>query len=298
MAEAERHVLVTGGAGQIGTELKRLIWPEDVVVHSPDRSVLDLLDAAAVARAFQATPYSLVINTAAYTAVDKAEDDVAGVFAANAVAPALLADQCRRSGAGLIQVSTDYVFNGEGDRPYEEGDPTSPLGVYGASKLAGELAVLSGNPKTVVLRTAWVFSPHRANFVKTMLRVGLQHSQIRVVADQHGCPTSAKDIAAAILVVATRVMDDPDAPTGIYHFVNDGAATWHEFAQAIFDTYGMELSPDVVAIETKDYPTPAKRPKNSRLANGGLLRDFGVTPRDWRLALADTIAEIKKGREP
>jgi dTDP-4-dehydrorhamnose reductase len=294
MAEPDIHILITGGAGQVGIELLRAAWPAHVRLHAPTRAELDLADRDAVARAFAAAPFAAVINPAAYTAVDKAEDEAAEAFAANAMGPAILADATRAAGIPLIHVSTDYVFDGSLPGARLETDPVAPPGVYGASKLAGELAVRAGNPRSVVLRTAWVFSAHRNNFVKTMLRIGAANPVIRVVADQRGCPTSAADIAGALKIIALRMIADPEAPTGTYQFVNAGEASWHGFAQAIFAA-AAEASPEVVAITTADYPTRARRPANSVLSTAKLTRDFGVTPRPWSEALEEVIAELKKG---
>jgi dTDP-4-dehydrorhamnose reductase len=293
MADDLVHVLITGGAGQVGMELQQAAWPAHVRVHAPTRAELDLTDPAAVARAFETIPFSAVINPAAYTAVDKAEDEVAESFAANAMGPAILADATRRAAIPLIHVSTDYVFDGSKVGEYLETDPVSPLGVYGAGKLAGELAVRAGNPRSVVLRTAWVFSAHRNNFLKTMLRIGAASSTIRVVADQHGCPTSAHDIAAALMTITLRLIEDELAPTGVYHFVNAGDASWRGFAEAIFAAHGSPDAPEVIGITTAEYPTKARRPANSRLSTEKLARDFGVTPRPWSQALGDVIAELK-----
>lgn len=294
MADDLTHVLITGGAGQVGIELLRAAWPAHVRLHAPTRTEMDLTDPAAVARAFATTPFAAVINPAAWTAVDKAEDAVAEAFAANAIGPAILADATRLAGIPLIHVSTDYVFDGSRPGAYVETDPVAPLGVYGASKLAGELAVQAGNPRSVVLRTAWVFSAHRNNFVKTMLRIGAQNPVLKVVEDQHGCPTSAADIASALMAISLRLIEDPAAPTGVYQFVNAGDASWHAFAQAIF-AQGGGPGPDVIGITTADYPTRAKRPANSRLSTDKLTRDFGVTPRPWPQALDDVLAELKQG---
>lgn len=294
MAEPLRHILITGGTGQVGIELLRAAWPSDIRLHAPSREELDLADRDAVSRLFETTAFAAVINPAAYTAVDKAEDEVAEAFAANAMGPAILADATRGAGIPLVHVSTDYVFDGEAPGARLETDPVAPLGVYGASKLAGELAVRAGNPRSVVLRTAWVFSAHRNNFVKTMLRVGAVNPVLRVVADQRGCPTSAADIAGALKAITLRLMAEPDAPTGIYQFVNAGEASWHEFAEAIFNAAG-GVSPEVVAITTADYPTRARRPANSVLSTRKLTRDFGVTPRHWSEALNEVIAGLRGG---
>ncbi|MDB5685696.1 MAG: dTDP-4-dehydrorhamnose reductase [Rhizorhabdus sp.] len=289
-----RDILITGGAGQVGLELARQAWPDDVRLHLPTRAELDLGSAASVAQAFAACRFAAVINPAAYTAVDKAEEESASAFLANAQGAAYLAEASRKAGIPLIHVSTDYVFDGTRDGAYVEQDPVAPLGVYGASKLAGEYAVLSGNPRSVVMRTAWVLSAHRGNFLKTMLRVGATNPQLRVVDDQVGCPTSAADIATALRTIALRMIEDPAAPTGVYHFVNAGAASWCGLAREIFRLSGAAGGPsaDVVAITTADYPTPARRPANSQLSTARIRTDYGIFPRDWREAVADIIKEL------
>ena len=294
-----RRILITGGAGQIGSELQALDWPSDVRLDAPSRADLTLTHAGTVHSSFAQQSYVLVINTAAFTAVDKAEDEVAEAFAANALVPAILADACRTANIPLIQVSTDYVFNGSKSDWYAESDPTDPQGVYGASKRAGELAALVGNPRTLVLRTAWVFSPYRANFVKTMLRVGRETGLVRVVADQIGCPTSAADIARAIRHIALRYLEGADGPCGIYHFVNKGEASWHDFAREIFLQAESMGGPgvEVEAISTADYPTRARRPANSRLSTLGLVRDFGIAPRPWQEALSETLTTLSDRNE-
>ncbi|WP_029414917.1 dTDP-4-dehydrorhamnose reductase [Brevundimonas bacteroides] len=294
MADDAVDILITGGAGQVGLELARAAWPSHVRLHLPTRDQLDLGDPAAVRAAFAATPFKAVINSGAYTAVDKAETEVAAAFAANAMGPAILAEVTRAAGIPLIQVSTDYVFDGAGDRDYAETDPVGPLGVYGASKLAGEVAVTTGNPRSVVMRTAWVLSPHRANFLKTMLRLAADRPALRVVEDQEGCPTSARDIAEALQTLALRMIDDPDAPTGVYHFVNAGSTTWAGLAREIMALSAARGGPSatVEGITTADYPTPARRPSNSRLDTFKITRDYGIAPRPWKDAVTEIVAEL------
>lgn len=288
------HILITGGSGQVGLELQAADWPSGVILHTPTRTELDLGDPASVKAAFAATPFAAVINSGAHTAVDKAETEVAAAFAANAMGPAALADATREAGVPLIQVSTDYVFDGSKDGLYDEEDPVGPLGVYGASKLAGELAVRNGNPRSVVLRTAWVLSVHRANFLKTMLRLAADRPALRVVEDQYGCPTSARDIAVTLKTITLRMIADPEAPTGVYHFVNAGETTWAGLAREIFSLNAAKGGPtaSVEGIPSSAYPTPARRPSNSRLSTEKLKRDYGVTPRDWRSAVSDIVAEL------
>lgn len=292
------HILITGGAGQVGLELLAADWPEGVVLHAPTREHLDLGDASSVRTVFAATPFAAVINSGAHTAVDKAETEVAAAFAANAMGPAVLADATREAGIPLIQVSTDYVFDGSKAGAYVETDPVGPLGVYGASKLAGELAVRAGNPRSVVLRTAWVLSVHRANFLKTMLRLAADRPSLRVVGDQHGCPTSARDIAATLKTIALKMIADADAPTGVYHFVNAGETTWAELASEIFALSAATGGPSatVEVIPASEYPTPAERPTNSRLSSEKLTRDYGVTPRPWQAAVAEIVTDLQAER--
>lgn len=292
MTEAPR-ILVTGGTGQVGIELGR----RSGTVVAPGRAELDLANPHEIAAVIGSQPWTAVINAAAYTAVDKAEHDVATAWHLNAVAPAVIATETARLGIPLIQVSTDYVFDGSKAGAYLPTDATGPLGVYGASKLAGEIAVRSASPRHAIVRTAWVVSAHRANFVRTMLRLGAERDHLRVVADQHGSPTSAADLADALLAVAARLAD-PAVPGGTWHFVNDGEASWHDLAAAIFAGSARRggAVPSLEAITTADYPTPARRPANSRLDTTTLERDFGIKPRPWQAALDDILAELLDGQ--
>jgi dTDP-4-dehydrorhamnose reductase len=294
MADGVIDILITGGAGQVGLELARAQWPAQVRLHMPTRAELDLGDVDAVRAAFAATPFQAVINSGAYTAVDKAETEVAAAFAANAMGPAILAEVTRAAGIPLIQVSTDYVFDGSSERDYAETDPVAPLGVYGASKLAGEVAVRTGNPRSVVMRTAWVLSPHRANFLKTMLRLAADRPTLRVVDDQTGCPTAARDIAGTLKTIALRMIEDPEAPTGIFHFVNAGSTSWAGLAREIMALSAARGGPfaTVEGITTAEYPTPARRPSNSRLDTFRITRDYGITPRPWQDAVAEIVADL------
>ncbi|MCE7798388.1 dTDP-4-dehydrorhamnose reductase [Sphingobium sufflavum] len=289
-----RHILITGGAGQVGLELARLNWPEGVEPHFPDRTELDLASKDSITAFFATREWSAVINCAAYTAVDKAESEVGVAFLANAQGPAWLAEASRNAGIPILHVSTDYVFDGLGEGDYPEDAPVAPTSVYGASKLAGEIAVRAANPRSAIVRTAWVLSAHRGNFLKTMLRVGATNPEMRVVDDQQGCPTAAADLAAALQVMVLRHLDDADAPVGTYHFVNGGKTTWCGLARTIFDLSGAAGGPsaNVTGITTADYPTPARRPANSALATGGLTRDYGITPRPWQEAVRDIVAEL------
>lgn len=285
-----RHILVTGGQGQVGLELARQAWPADMTVHFPTRETCDIADQRSLFAYLNSYRFDAIINCAAYTAVDKAEEERDLAFRINGEAPGWLAD----TGVPLVHVSTDYVFDGSKAGWYDESDPVAPLGVYGASKLEGERAVAAGQSRSVILRTAWVLSAHRNNFLKTMLRIGATNPKLRVVDDQRGCPTSAADIASTLRVIALRLIDDPQAPLGVHHFVNAGEASWCELAREIFALSGAAGGPaaEVEAITTADYPTPAKRPANSRLSTAKLAANYGIEPRDWRVAVRDIIEEL------
>lgn len=285
-------ILVTGGQGQVGIELAAVAWPDNVRVHAPTRAELDLTSADSVRAYFEGKNFAAIINPAAYTAVDKAESEIGAAFAVNALGPALLAEAAR--GAPIVHISTDYVFDGAKDGAYVETDPVSPLGVYGASKEAGEQAIRAAVPRHVILRTAWVVSPHRGNFVKTMLRLGAERPALRVVDDQRGCPTAAADIAQAVAKIALRLIEDSHAPTGTYHFVNGGDTTWCGLARHVFQAAAKFGGPQpaVEAITTSDYPTPARRPANSRLSTEKLAADYGIHPRSWTVAMDEVVAKL------
>lgn len=288
-------ILVLGGAGQVGTELQALAWPDGISVHAPSRAELDITDPGAVARTLDARAYRAVINTAAYTAVDKAESDVVEAWRLNALAPAILAAATAQKKIPLVHVSTDYVFAGtKPDGAYPPDEAIDPQSVYGASKAAGELAVRTANPRHAIVRTAWVVSPHRGNFVKTMLRLAGERDALTVVDDQHGCPTSAADLAAALVTIAQRLAEDADAPTGTFHYVNAGATTWHGFAEAIVAGSARRggRSIPVTGIPTSAYPTPARRPANSRLSTDSLTAAYGLAPRPWQAALDDILDRL------
>lgn len=288
------HLLLLGGTGQVGEAFRALSFPPDVNVFAPSRAEVDLCDAAALARMVAAQPWGAVINAAAYTEVDRAETESALAHAINAEAPARLAAETGRLGIPLVHISTDYVFDGRKGEPYVENDAMAPLSVYGRSKLAGEHGVVA-NPRHVILRTAWVYSPVRKNFVRTILRLAAERDRLSIVADQHGCPTAASDIAQACRDIVLRCATDREhAPYGTYHFAGGGDATWFEFAQAIvaLATGRLGRRPEVVPISTADYPTTATRPADTRLDCTAMLRAFGAAPRPWRQVLAETIDTI------
>lgn len=287
--------LVTGGSGQLALALEREADRRGHEVRRVGRPVFDFDRPASIDTVFAAARPSLVVNAAAYTAVDAAEAAAEAAVRANRDGPARLAELCEAAGIPLIHVSTDYVFDGRKGAPYLESDPTAPTGVYGASKLTGELAVLERCPAALILRTSWVYAATGKNFVRTMLNAARKTDRLRVVADQRGSPTAAADLAAAILVIAERLRAGAMSEVaGIYHACGGGWTTWHGFAEAIFaeaTPYGAPV-PSVEAIATADWPTPARRPADSRLDCGKLARVFGLTLPPWREGLARTIAEI------
>ncbi|HEX3954925.1 MAG TPA: dTDP-4-dehydrorhamnose reductase [Stellaceae bacterium] len=286
-------VLVTGAGGQVGHELSRLAWPAGYGIAAFDHAGLDIAQCNAVTAVMARVRPDIVVNAAAYTAVDRAESERDAAFAGNCTGPGNLAASCREAAIPLIHISTDYVFDGSKAGPYREDDPVKPLGVYGTSKEAGDRAVREALPQHVILRTAWVYGAHGHNFVKTMLRLAADRPVLRVVADQTGSPTSAGDIATAIAAVVAQIAAG-NCRWGTYHFAGGGAVTWHGFAQAIFELAApwRGSPPQVDAITTADYPTPAKRPANSVLDCRQIGEAFGIVPRPWRDQLADVIGEI------
>jgi dTDP-4-dehydrorhamnose reductase len=287
-------ILVTGGNGQLGTELQRCAWPAGYEIVAIDVAELDLTDTAAIAAKVAEREWAAVINGAAYTAVDKAESDLVTAWAVNAMAPAAFGEACAKANIPLVQVSTDYVFAGDKQGAWEVTDPVAPLGVYGASKLGGELAVRTSGARHVIVRTAWVVSAHGNNFVKTMLRVGADRDTLTVVDDQRGSPTSAADLAQALATIAVRLIEDAGAPTGTYHFSNAGETSWAGFAAEIFRQSGMRggATATVTPITTDQYPTPAQRPANSLLSHAAIRAAYGIEPRAWQDALSDILDEL------
>lgn len=287
-------VLITGGSGQLGTELQRCAWPEGWQLTVVDIAELDLADTGAIAAMVAERPWAAVINGAAYTAVDKAEQDIVAAWRINALAPAAFAQACASASIPLIHVSTDYVFAGDKVGAWETNDPVGPLSVYGASKLGGELAVRTSGARHAIVRTAWLVSPHGSNFIKTMLRVGSAREVVRVVDDQFGSPTSAADLANALMAITVRLAEDADAPTGVFHFSNAGATSWAGFASEIFARSASRGGPAamVAPITTADYPTPARRPVNSLLSHKAITAAYAITPRPWSEALDDILDEL------
>jgi dTDP-4-dehydrorhamnose reductase len=286
-------LLVLGAGGQVGHELCRLAWPAGYSIASFGRAGIDTTRREQIFAAVTRERPDIVINAAAYTAVDRAESEPDIAWASNCTGPANLAAACHDAVIPLIHLSTDYVFDGSKLGPYHEDDPVKPLGVYGKSKEAGDRAVRDALARHVILRTAWVYSAHGHNFVKTMLRLAAERPVLRVVADQIGSPTSAADIAAAIGAVVQQ-LNAGNSLWGTYHFAGAGAVTWHGFAEAIFALAAPWRGPppNVEQIATADYPTPARRPANSVLDCRRIGEAFGIVPRPWRAALAEVIGEL------
>jgi dTDP-4-dehydrorhamnose reductase len=285
------RLLVTGGTGQVARAIAARA-PEAVVVGRP---AFDFDKPETIAACFHRVKPDLVVNAAAFTAVDLAEDEEDAANRANSDGPGELARLCTRAGIPLIHISTDYVFDGAKAGPYVEADPTAPQGAYGRSKLNGEHAVLYACPRAIVLRTAWVYAARGKNFVLTMLNAARRLPELRVVADQVGCPTSADDLAAVILAIAARIERDgwKDEFAGVFHAAGAGETSWHGFAEAIFELaapHGVPV-PRVAPIATAEWPTKAKRPANSRLDCSRLERVFGLRLPPWRESLARVVAE-------
>ncbi len=289
-------VLVTGAGGQLGTELQRAAWPEGISIAALTSAELDITDRAAVLATVTRLRPSVIVNAAAYTAVDAAEDDEDRALLVNSTAVGFLAEAADAVGALLIHVSTDYVFDGSKPGWYLEDDPLAPIGSYGRSKAAGEAAALTA-AQSMVLRTAWVYSAHGSNFVKTMLRLAGDRRELGVVADQYGCPTSATDIAAVIVDLVRVHRDDPavNLPR-VLHVAAPDDASWHQFAMAIFDLGGIDAGLTVRQLTTAEYPTRAARPANSRLDTNRLGTLLGRTLPPWRTSLAAVVAELAAER--
>lgn len=281
-------VLVFGRTGQVALELARRC-PADVTLVQLGRDEADLADPAACAAAVTGTDADVIINAAAWTAVDKAEAEEAAATVVNGDAPAAMARAAAAKGLPFLHISTDYVFDGSGTAPFAPDAPTGPLGAYGRSKLAGEQGVRAAGGRHLILRTSWVVSAHGTNFVKTMLRLGREREVLRVVADQTGGPTPAAAIADALFVAARAMVSG--AGGGTHHFSGAPDTTWADFARAIMA--GAGLTCRIEDITTADYPTPARRPANSRLDCSAFTRDFGVARPDWRTSLADILREMQ-----
>lgn len=290
------NILITGASGQLGDALSSLAAARGVPVAAVSRPAFDFVVPASIDACFAAAKPWLVINAAAYTAVDAAESHVAEAQAGNHTGPLRLAQLCAAAGIPLVHVSTDYVFDGGKGAPYTEDDATNPAGVYGATKRDGEVAILATGAQAIILRTAWVYAAHGKNFARTMLNAARKTRTLRVVADQRGTPTAAPDLAAAILDIAVMIQKTgwDESYRGIFHATGSGETTWHGFAGAIFDAaaaLGLDR-PEVIAIATADWPTPAKRPADSRLDCSKLARVFGLRLPEWRASLPALVKTL------
>lgn len=285
-------LLVTGGGGQLGRALTRLAVAAGHELRAPTRAELDITDDAALRDA--CTWAEVVINAAAYTDVNRAESERDAAFAANATAPGRLAEHCAAGRSLPVHVSTDYVFDGRAERPWRESDATGPLNIYGESKRAGEDAVRAALEHHLIVRTSWVYSEMGRNFLTTMLRLGAEREELTVVADQIGTPTSAEDLAAALLHLAVRARDE-EGPFGTYHYSAEGTASWADFAEAIFAEAGALLParPRVMRIDSSAFPTPARRPAYSVLDCSRIVADFDPPRRSWQDGLSAVMARLK-----
>ncbi|MFG1466599.1 dTDP-4-dehydrorhamnose reductase [Xanthobacter sp. DSM 24535] len=284
------RIVLFGANGQVGRELTALAAERGLDLVAFERAQVDICDPASVARTLEAQRPDVVVNAAAYTAVDRAEKEADLAARANAQAPGLLAERCARYRTPLIHISTDYVFDGTKTGAYVENDPIAPLGVYGQTKAAGEAAVRAQSERHLILRTSWVYGIHGANFLKTMLRLAGDRDRLTVVADQHGCPTATRDIAEGILAAA-RSMEDGTVRWGTYNLAGNGATTWHGFASEIIMQASRHTgrTPEVAPITTADYPTPARRPANSELDSSLFERTFGYRAPPWPTRVTEVV---------
>jgi dTDP-4-dehydrorhamnose reductase len=277
-------ILLFGKTGQVGTQFVRQASHLGVV-QTAARADCDLTDPAEVREYVLRSAPGCVVNAAAYTAVDKAESESAACFAVNAAAPGAMAEGARELGIPLVHYSTDYVFNGEKTGAYAEDDPTGPLSVYGRSKLEGEQLIAAAAGKFIILRTSWVYGAEGQNFLRTMLRLGAERPELRIVSDQLGAPTSSRAIAMATV----RILEAAASPSGVYHMTAGGSTSWFGFAEKIFELAALEKKPKLVPIATSDYPTAAQRPKNSVLSNEKFGATFGFRLTGWEEQLKDEI---------
>jgi dTDP-4-dehydrorhamnose reductase len=294
---SDRTILLTGVNGQVGFELLRTVQGLGRVV-ALDRHALDLSDADAIRRIIRDVKPAMCLNAAAYTAVDQAETDKDAAFRLNADAPGVMAQECARLNALFVHYSTDYVFDGTKQGQYVEDDATNPQNVYGESKLAGERAVADAGGAHLIFRTSWVYGARGKNFVRTMLRLGAERDELRVVADQIGAPTWSNTIATSTAHVLATGLNAPDPDywlkkSGVYHLTSAGEASWYDLACETFDIATNGDAPRVVPIEAREYPTPASRPANSRMSNEALARSFGVRQPDWRIALRLCLEDVQ-----
>ena len=289
-----KSILVFGKNGQVGSELSRAVLPRGWAVLGLNRLDADITRSEEVRRPVINSGCAAVVNAAAYTAVDKAESEREQAMAVNGDGPANLADACAEARVPLIHISTDFVFDGRKESAYDETDPVNPIGVYGESKAAGESAVRDRAERHVILRTAWVYSPFGHNFVKSMLRLAREREELDVVDDQTGCPTTAEDIAAAIVVICAQLIDGKTDGFGTFHYCGRGSTTWFGFACAVFEEAAKRglPTPRLRPIATEDYPLPAARPRNSVLECARLRETYGIATRSWRRSLVTCVNEL------
>lgn len=288
-------LLCIGNSGQVARALQEKSAARGIECPCTGRPDTDLKDPESLRRALDQMPADIIINAAAYTHVDDAEADREEAFAVNAEGPKHLADLCQERGLPLIHLSTDYVFNAASDHPLKETDPTGGVNVYGQSKAAGEAFVRDTHDAHIILRTSWVYSPFGANFVKTMLRLAAERGAAAVVDDQTGAPTSALDIADAILDIAAHLDQAPTpAPFGTYHYAAAGYVSWADLAAYVFELYEAETGCKIglKRIPSSDYPTPAARPRNSRLDTQKITDTFGIHPKDWKISVKQTVDRL------
>jgi dTDP-4-dehydrorhamnose reductase len=286
-----KTILITGAGGQVGHELKIADSPHRLVALT--RQQLEITNSAQIIEVFESHQPDILINAAAYTQVDLAENEQELAFAINRDGVANLAQACKKFDIPMLHISTDYVFDGNKQGPYKESDPIAALGVYGESKAAGDVVLQATLEQHIILRTSWVFSATGNNFVKTMLRLGKEREQLGIVNDQHGCPTSARSIAEVLLNIAERYLRGDELEWGTYHYCNQPETTWFGFAQAIFSQAGEFDNLQLNAIATSEYPTPARRPQNSVLDCARIKAQFGIEPVSWVDELGLVLAQIK-----
>jgi len=294
-------ILVIGAKGQLGHELVSQCRKSETDVFGFDLPDLDISSSAQVEKIISHTAPSIVINAAAYTLVDKAESDEIAACAVNKTGPENIAASCKKNKIPMIHISTDFVFDGKKNTPYLESDTVSPLSVYGKTKAAGDEAVRNILDNHIIIRTSWLYGVHGNNFVKTMIRLGRERDELNVVADQHGCPTCAADLAEAVLLAANHISKKNDITWGTYHYCGQGITSWHGFAQAILELAVQHIplkTKKVNAITTSEYPTPAKRPAYSALDCTRIQKNFGISQKPWKQSLKaaiDKIFSINKG---
>jgi len=293
------RILLIGKDGQVGFELRRTLAPLGKLV-TPDRGELDLADAGSIRSGVREARPEVIVNAGAYTAVDRAESEPELARAVNATAPGILAEEARRLGALLVHYSTDYVFDGQKTDPYTEEDPPAPLNLYGRSKLEGERAIAAAGCAHLILRTSWVYGVRGANFLLTMLRLGREREELRIVDDQVGAPTWSRDVAQATTAILARIADpdsgDAAAWSGVYHLTAGGQTSWCGFARAIFGEAGALIPrvPRLIPVGTADYPLPARRPRNSVLSSTKVQARFGIALPPWQEALSQVMRELRE----